>query len=262
MSLTITADEAAETPAATLGALKIEARSVQDCAEGLVRYCLSGRRHLATRPYFSTSVNGQVVSLLARDRRLAPMLAKADAINADGQPMVLLSRLLCRSPLPERVATTDLFPAVAERAAKEGLTFYLLGGREAVSRKAAEAIQAAYPGLKIVGRRHGYFDRFEEAAISAEIASLKPDFLWVALGAPREHQFCMRNLVRLKGVGVVKTAGGLFDFLSGEKARAPKWMQTAGFEWLFRVLVEPRRLFLRYALTNPHAMLVMLRDLR
>ena len=72
----------------------------------------------------------------------------------------------------------------------------------------------------------------------------------------------MRNLNALRGVGIVKTAGGLFDFISGEKRRAPHWMQRAGFEWLFRLWREPRRLFLRYAGTSPHAMLVMLWSMR
>ena len=86
--------------------------------------------------------------------------------------------------------------------------------------------------------------------------------LWLSLGVPLEQQFCMRNLDALRGVGIVKTSGGLFDFLSLAKPRAPRWMQKLGLEWLFRMAREPRRLFLRYALTNPHALFLMLRGLR
>jgi N-acetylglucosaminyldiphosphoundecaprenol N-acetyl-beta-D-mannosaminyltransferase len=68
----------------------------------------------------------------------------------------------------------------------------------------------------------------------------------------------VRNLDRLTGVGVIKTAGGLFDFLSGERSRAPAWMQAAGLEWLYRTWLEPRRLLVRYALTNPHALYLLL----
>jgi N-acetylglucosaminyldiphosphoundecaprenol N-acetyl-beta-D-mannosaminyltransferase len=68
----------------------------------------------------------------------------------------------------------------------------------------------------------------------------------------------VRNRERLTGVGVIKTSGGLFDFLSGERSRAPAWMQAAGLEWLYRMLLEPRRLLVRYAVTNPHAAYLLL----
>ena len=86
--------------------------------------------------------------------------------------------------------------------------------------------------------------------------------LWISLGVPLEQEFCARNLDALRGVGIVKTAGGLFDFLAHAKPRAPRWMQKSGLEWLFRMAVEPQRLFVRYALTNPHALYLMIRSLR
>ena len=119
---------------------------------------------------------------------------------ADGDVVALpLSR-----PLPERVATTDLYPAVARLAEKFGSDLLPArrqragqpqGGRKRRGRR--------FRNLKIVGRRHGYFRRRqdEEDAICAEIAALKPDILWVSLGAPLEQQFCSRNLAKLKGVG-------------------------------------------------------------
>jgi len=147
-------------------------------------------------------------------------------------------------------------------AAKSGLTFYMLGASERVNAKAVEEVGKAYPTLKIIGRRNGYFKRDEEAAICDEIAALQPDILWISLGAPLEQEFVNRNLRRLSGVGIIKTAGGLFDFLSLEKARAPSWMQRFGFEWLFRTLLEPKRLLVRYVTTNPHALYVMLTRMR
>ena len=175
---------------------------------------------------------------------------------------MILSRVLCRNPLPERVATTDLFPQTAALAEKAGVSFYLLGSTETVNARAAEAVRKAYPRLNIVGRRNGYFSRDDEAAISAEIAALRPDILWVSLGVPLEQGFCLRNLTALRGVGIVKTAGGLLDFVASAKPRAPLMMQKAGLEWLFRLAVEPRRLFWRYAVTSPHALFVMLRTMR
>jgi N-acetylglucosaminyldiphosphoundecaprenol N-acetyl-beta-D-mannosaminyltransferase len=245
-----------------IGRLPIDVANIQETAQAFVDYCRSEARNKATRPIYSTSVNGQVISLCARDRKLAEMFQSADSVNADGQPLVFLSRFLCANPLPERVATTDLFPAVAHRAAANGVTFYMLGGSEEVNRKATEAALAEYPGLRILGRRNGYFSRDEEAGIVAEVAELKPDVLWLSLGVPLEQQFCMSNLNALRGVGIVKTSGGLFDFLARAKPRAPMWMQKFGLEWLFRTAQEPRRLFWRYLVTNPHALYLMVWSLR
>ena len=245
-----------------IGQIRIDAVNIEETAQAFVDYCRSVERAEATRPLYSTSLNGQVISLCTRDRELSKSISSADSVNADGQPLVLLSRYLCTIPLPERVATTDLFPAVARLAAQAGVTFYMLGATEEVNRKAVEATLAAYPGLRIAGRHNGFFQRAEEAAIVDEIVKLKPDILWVSLGVPLEQQFCMRNLSALKGVAIVKTAGGLFDFLSLAKPRAPLWVQKIGMEWLFRVCLEPRRLFLRYLVTNPHALFLMVRDLR
>ena len=248
-------------PIARLGRIPVDAVDIQGMAHAFIDYCRSAERASATRPIYSTSLNGQVISLCARDRKLKESILSADSVNADGQPLVLLSRYLCANPLPERIATTDLFPAVARLAAEAGITFYLLGASEKVNREAVKAALAAYPGLRIVGR-HGYFSRAEETAVIEEIVKLKPDVLWVSLGVPLEQQFCARNLNALRGVAIVKTAGGLLDFLSLAKPRAPLWMQRIGMEWLFRVCLEPRRLILRYLVTNPHALFLMVRDLR
>jgi N-acetylglucosaminyldiphosphoundecaprenol N-acetyl-beta-D-mannosaminyltransferase len=249
-------------PVAFVGNLPIDAVGLEETARAFIDYCCSPERANAARPIYSTSVNGQVVSLCASDSDVARLFRNADSINADGQPLVVLSRLLCRNPLPTRVATTDLFPVTARLAAQAGVTFYMLGGAESVNRVAVERTLEAYPRLRIIGRRNGFFKREDEPAIVAEIARLAPDILWVALGAPLEQQFTVRNLEALRGVGVVKTSGGLFDFLALAKARAPLWVQQLGFEWLFRTLLEPRRLLTRYLVTNPHALYVLTREMR
>ncbi len=249
-------------PVATIGDLPVEALSLAATARAYVQHCLGEGRRRAGRPHYSTSVNGHAISLCARDAEVRRMFRDADSICADGQPMVTMSRILSRHPLPERVATTDLFPEVARLAAVTGLSFYMLGATEPVNRKAVEAVRRAYPNLRIAGRRNGYFALEDEARVCAEIRAAEPDILWVCMGVPLEQEFCARNLDALAGVGIVKTAGGLFDFLSQEKPRAPLWMQRLGFEWLFRLAHEPRRLFFRYVTTNPHAMFVMLRSMR
>ena len=91
---------------------------------------------------------------------------------------------------------------------------------------------------------------------------MQPDVLWVSLGVPLEQAFCNRHKEALSGVGIIKTSGGLFDFLSGAKTRAPAWVQKLGFEWLYRLLLEPRRLLGRYVTTNPHALMIMVKTMR
>ena len=251
---------ARQRPALEVGGLPISGTDIAETAAGIVAHCLA--READDAPLVMTSVNGQVLSLCAADRQIRDLFACADAIHCDGQPLVLLSRLIGPRPLPERVATTDLYPVLARLAAERGLTFYLHGAADDVNREAVAKSRAAYPGLRIVGSSHGYHAGRDEERVVAEIARLRPDVLWVALGVPREQAFAVRHRAALRGVGVIKTAGGLFDFLALRQRRAPRWMQKAGLEWLFRLAREPRRLFLRYLVTSPHALLVMVRTLR
>lgn len=247
-------------PTLEVAGLPISASTLAGAARDMVDYCASPSRR--AEPVVSTSANGQVLSMCAASPRTKALFAAADVIHCDGQPLVMLSRFRGSRRLPERVATTDLYPAVAALAAERGTTFYLLGASASVNAEAVARSRAAYPGLKIVGASHGYLSPAAEAAVVAEIAALKPDVLWVALGVPREQEFCERHRTALAGVGIVKTSGGLFDFLAGAKRRAPAALQRSGLEWLFRLALEPRRLFLRYLVTSPHALVVMLRTMR
>jgi exopolysaccharide biosynthesis WecB/TagA/CpsF family protein len=209
-------------------------------------------------PAYFSSANGQVLSLVATNGLISWLFAEADLVSADGQPMVLASRWLTRTPLPERVATTDLFHDVAERAIRHDLSFYFLGATPNENAKAVSEVRARYPDLRIVGARDGFFSRVDEPSVTKEIAKLRPDILWVAMGVPREQEFIIRNRRRLRGVGIAKTSGGLFNFLSGTQGRAPEWMQRHGLEWLHRLASEPRRLLWRYASTNMHASYLLL----
>jgi N-acetylglucosaminyldiphosphoundecaprenol N-acetyl-beta-D-mannosaminyltransferase len=217
------------------------------------------RRGLWRYPAYLTSTNGEVTHACAFDPELRSLFLQADAIHADGMPHVFASRLKCKVALPERVATTDLFFAVNEEAARRGATTFMLGATEAANAAAADAVQRRFPALKLVGRRNGFFDSLEtERDTCEQISQLCPDILWVSMGVPREQAFIVRNRKRLTSVGVIKTSGGLFDFVSGSKARAPAWMQKVGLEWLWRAGLEPKRLGWRYLKTNPTALYLLL----
>lgn len=209
------------------------------------------------RPLVSFSANGEMLSMCARDEAYADLIRRADIVDADGQPLVIFSRLWPGASLPERVVTTDFFHDAARVAEDAGISFYFLGGTEEVLTKTVENVRRLYPRLEIVGVHTGYFDCPERDAVIAKIAKAKPDVLWVGMGSPRQQRFCLYARDRLTGLTWIKSCGGLFDYLSGKNSRAPMWMQTAGLEWLYRLYLEPKRLFLRYALTSPHALYLM-----
>jgi N-acetylglucosaminyldiphosphoundecaprenol N-acetyl-beta-D-mannosaminyltransferase len=217
------------------------------------------RRRPGKQPLNFTSANGEVIAHCRSNPDFAKLIHGADLVSADGQPLVFASKLFARAPLPERVATTDLYDRVAARAERAGVSFYLLGATEEVNRKVFELTRRKYPDLNIVGRSHGFL---KESALEAkldEINDLGPDILWLAMGVPIEQEFVERWSSRLNKVGLIKTSGGLFDFYSGTKPRAPELMQALGLEWAYRIFVEPRRLFWRYARTNPVAMMQLVR---
>lgn len=243
-------------PRAPIADLPIAALDMGGTAELMI--AAARARTGPARPLYLTSANGEVLSRCARDPSLDRLFRISDVISADGQPMVTASRFFGRRALPERVATTDLFHAVAARAASLGLTFYMLGASEEENRRAVANVRALYPTLRIVGRSHGYVEGAELERLLEEIDALAPDILWVALGVPREQGFAVAHARRLRNVGVIKTSGGLFNFLSGSRSRAPGWLQAAGLEWVWRLALEPVRLFRRYATTSPHALFLLL----
>jgi exopolysaccharide biosynthesis WecB/TagA/CpsF family protein len=241
-----------------LGGLPVAVVSRSDSARVMVDEALK-RRKLWRYPAYLTSTNGEVTYRCAVDATERELFLQADAIHADGMPHVFCSRLKCEFPLPERVATTDLFHDVACEAQARGATMFMLGAAEASNITAARLVQDQYPQLKLVGHRHGFFaDSDEELVVCDQIAALAPDILWVSMGVPREQEFIVRHRHRLTSVGVIKTSGGLFDFLSGSKPRAPLWMQSIGLEWLWRAWLEPKRLGWRYIKTNPWALYLLL----
>jgi len=247
------AEDAIEEPTTVIGGLRVSLMGMEESARMLVRTALWARDKNEL-PYYSTSANGQVIALASEDPDFKDLVMKADQIHADGMPMVKLSGYFAQDELTERVATTDLIHAVSRLAQKAGVRYYFLGATPEINRRAVENMQDDYPDLVFAGARDGYFTLEEEAEVAAEIVRCKPDILWIGLGVPKEQHFVARNLENLRGVGLVKTSGGLFDFLSGKNSRAPKWMQDIGMEWAYRAMLEPRRLLGRYLKTN-HAAL-------
>jgi N-acetylglucosaminyldiphosphoundecaprenol N-acetyl-beta-D-mannosaminyltransferase len=250
----------ASVPRITLGGLRLAVLDIEQTANFMVGIVFPERR--VSRPLYLTSANGEVLARCSTEPITERLFRAADLINADGQPLVTVSRLRSKPPLPQRVATTDLFHVVARKAAAARLTFYMFGADESENALAVANVRKTYPDLQIVGHSHGYLKGEALRAKVDEINALAPDYLWVALGVPYEQAFVEEFTPRLYNVGVIKTSGGLFNFLSGSRARAPRWMQAAGLEWAWRIWQEPRRLFWRYLTTNPRALYLLFNNSR
>jgi N-acetylglucosaminyldiphosphoundecaprenol N-acetyl-beta-D-mannosaminyltransferase len=201
----------------------------------------------AGRPSFFITAPTHYAMLTETQPDLRAINERAAFIVADGAPLVWASRRL-GSPLPERVAGSDLIFHLCEEAAREGFRVFLLGGREGVAAEAAARLVGRYPGLQVVGAECPPFREptpEEEEALLERIRLARPDLLFVAFGQPKGERWIIRHLDRL-GVPVSVQVGASLDFVAGRVRRAPRWMQKTGLEWAFRLSLEPRRLFGRY----------------
>ncbi|MEI9995831.1 MAG: WecB/TagA/CpsF family glycosyltransferase [Rhizomicrobium sp.] len=238
-----------------VGGLKTACVSREQMTQIMVEDCFVARRR-EQAPKLVFASNGHAIAMAATDPSFRALFAQADMIHADGQPVVWGAKL-AGTPIPERSATTDYIHDAAKAAAAFGLRVFLLGATEAANAACADILRFTYPGLQIVGRRNGYFKRGEDAAICAAINASGADIVFVGLGVPLEYEFCVRNKHRLKA-GWIVTCGGCFNFVTGDYRRAPRWMQDWALEWLYRLAREPKRLFWRYAVTNPLAAFLIL----
>lgn len=243
-------------PVCRLGGMIVSRLSQQETVE-LMADIVEGKHGDLKYPIFMTSSNGQVLSRYASDENVRRVYDKSDVISADGQPMVFASKFLLKNPVKDRCSTTDLFHTASRRFAK-GTRYFMLGATAEQIDAAVFVVQKTYPHIDVVGYSDGYFGNEEEEELVARINSLKPDVLWIGLGVPRQQEFVVRNRDRFSNVKVIKTCGGLFNFLSGKNSRAPRWMQRGGLEWVYRLSLEPRRLFWRYLISNPHSVYLLL----
>lgn len=172
----------------------------------------------------------------------------ADVVSADGQSIVWASKLLGR-PVPERVAGIDLMNRLVDLSAQEGQRIYLLGARPEVLEAVAENFIGR--GANVVGKHDGYWRQAgkTDEDVAREIGSLDVDILFVAVPSPMKEDFIYGQRETM-GVGVCVGVGGSFDVVAGQTRRAPELVQKMGMEWAFRMAMEPRRMFKRYAVGN------------
>jgi exopolysaccharide biosynthesis WecB/TagA/CpsF family protein len=205
-----------------------------------------------------TYVNAHCLNLAQTDPGYQAILNSADLVYADGASVGLAARFLGSASL-EKVTGRDWIDDFCRMAVRQGLRVYILAGRAGVAGAARKRLSQAYPGLQIVGARDGFFAERSEAQVLGELARLAPDVLLVGMGAPRQEQWMARWRDRLS-VRVCWGVGALFDYVAGLERPVPGWMNALALEWLWRLLMDPRRKWRRYLLGLPLYALRVLRQ--
>jgi N-acetylglucosaminyldiphosphoundecaprenol N-acetyl-beta-D-mannosaminyltransferase len=232
--------------------------SLREAADEAIRLIEAGR------PSFIITANTHYVMLTHERSDLREVNAHAAFLVADGAPLVWASRWRGRgTPLPERVAGSDLIYELCARAAKRGDRLYFLGGGEGIAVEAARRLQERYPGLQVVGTESPPFRELtpeEFGQLKDRIRAARTDILILAFTMPRGEQWLAAHLAEV-GVPLGINLGASIDFAAGRIRRAPRWMQRIGLEWAFRLWLEPRRLATRYARNAGFLLRMVARDL-
>jgi N-acetylglucosaminyldiphosphoundecaprenol N-acetyl-beta-D-mannosaminyltransferase len=244
-------------PTIELCNVKLHRITELQCVEFILAELDAGRGGVVVTP------NLDHLRRCVRDRLFGSLVAEADLIVADGMPLVWASRLQ-RTPLPERVAGSNLISSLSRGAAAKGRSVFLLGGAEGTAEGAAAILRQRHPELKIVGTycpQIGFESKPKQMAeIVQMLSAAKPDIVFVALGSPKQEHLIAKlrpSVMSAWWLGV----GVSFSFLTGHVKRAPQWMQRWGIEWFHRLCQEPRRLFKRYIVSGvPFAAMLFTRS--
>jgi N-acetylglucosaminyldiphosphoundecaprenol N-acetyl-beta-D-mannosaminyltransferase len=197
-----------------------------------------------------TGVHG--VMEAQRDPAMRRILNSSLLTTPDGMPMVWLGRAAGFRRM-RRVYGPELMLQLCRESAATGASHFLYGGSEGVAESLAKSLRQRFPGLRIVGTYTPPFRPLsadEERRLAQRLEELRPDYMWVGLSTPKQERFMSEYCGRLP-VTVMLGVGAAFDMNSGRTKQAPRWMQSSGLEWLFRLFQEPHRLFKRYAKNNP-----------
>lgn len=191
--------------------------------------------------------NPEIVMAASKDKKLREVLLRGDFRTADGIGLIYASKIR-RKPLVDRIRGYDLSLKLLEIAAKEGYRVYLLGAQPGRAQKAKEQLEKCYPGIQIVGAQHGYFKGLhcgyeahdEEKQVLLDIQNKRPDILFVGFGSPKQEMWIDAYRDVLPNSLWIGN-GGTIDILSGQVELAPGWVRKIGFEWLYRMIKDPKR---------------------
>lgn len=203
--------------------------------------------------------------LLPRTPGMRPIYDQAEVVQLDSMPLVKFGKRLGLPIQPQHRSTyldwRDEFWRLADQ---KGWRVFYLGGAPGVADRAARRLNLHFPGAHIQVQ-NGYFDTAREGqvnrAVLSGIAAFKPDVVLVGMGMPRQEIWIAENLEALPSCPILPV-GAAFDYEAGEQKAAPRWMGRVGIEWLFRLAVDPRRLFSRYCIEPWFLIGPALKDLR
>jgi N-acetylglucosaminyldiphosphoundecaprenol N-acetyl-beta-D-mannosaminyltransferase len=203
------------------------------------------------RPRRVMYVNAHVLNQSQESAELRAALAEADLVYCDGFGVRVAANVL-ELPVPHRMTGADWIWSLAALCEQSGKSVYLLGSEPGVAGEAAERLQRWYPRLEVAGHHHGFFELGSPHAerVVEHINECQPDILLVGMGTPKQEQWVQEHFDRVD-VDVFWTVGALFDYVSGRVPRAPGWLADNGLEWIFRLGIEPQRMWRRYLLGNP-----------
>jgi N-acetylglucosaminyldiphosphoundecaprenol N-acetyl-beta-D-mannosaminyltransferase len=237
--------------------VEIDKYTFDEVVEAIAQHALSNGT-----PEYVVTPNAQHILTLQKDAHFREIYRKAFLVVPDGVSLLWAAKFL-QTPLKGRVNGTDLFEKLCAIAAQKELKIFLLGGRPGAAEKAKETLQGRHPSIQIVGTHcppYGFESNPAELAlINSKIKAAAPHILFVGLGAPKQEYWIYANYQEL-GVPISVGIGVSFELVADMVRRAPVWMQKTGLEWFFRLIVEPRRLWQRYIIGNPHFILLVLRQ--
>ncbi len=230
-----------------------EIRGIRVAAVNVFRAAdlICARDHPAKGEYVTvTGAHGIVES--ANDEKVLEAHQQAAMVVADGMPLVWLGRLLGHRSIG-RVNGPELMEVIFEKEAYRKLKHFFYGGNESVVTNLKNVIISRYDDFNMIGAHYPPINPLgfnEDDEVLARIRSLQPDIIWVGLSTPKQEVWMHMHMHKI-GCGIGVGVGAAFDLLSGTTRRAPRWIQRSGFEWLFRLIVEPRRLYKRYLFVIP-----------
>ncbi|MTD46185.1 WecB/TagA/CpsF family glycosyltransferase [Conexibacter sp. W3-3-2] len=196
-------------------------------------------------------VNAHVLNQSHAIPALRRALESSDLVYCDGYGVRLAAKAM-DTEIPHRMTGADWVWGLASLCESAGQSIYLLGSEPGVAAEATRRLRRWYPGLNVVGTHHGYFEpgSAHDERVVEDINAKRPDIVLVGMGSPKQELWVERN-AHLLDTDVVWTVGALFDYVSGRVPRAPAWLADNGLEWIFRLAIEPQRMWRRYLLGNP-----------
>lgn len=230
-------------PCATIFGVGVDRVPLEKLHERMLALLGDGERHKITY------VNIHVLNIAYKDRELAKIINSAELVYPDGAGAILGARILGRD-LGERLTGADWIDQICRALAKTNYRIFILAGENENAIQAARILAERYPGLKIAGVHHGYFDKESCDEILSLINYSRADLLFVGFGSPLQEKWIAANEARLMP-RLIWPVGALFDFVTGRIQRGPRPLLDHGFEWLARLIAEPGKLWQRYLVGNP-----------